>query len=55
MIDDCTNHCMDSGPLNPISYASDLVVLQEEIIVENDLSPFLQEVSHPLLVPEIEE
>ena len=46
---------MDSDPLNPVAYASDLAILQEENIVENDLSPFLQEVSHPLLVPEIEE
>ena len=46
---------MDSDPLNLVAYASDLAVLQEETIVENDLSPFLQEVSHPLLVPEIEE
>jgi hypothetical protein len=45
---------MDSDPLNPVAYASDLAVLQEETIVENDISPFLQEVSHPLLVPEIE-
>jgi hypothetical protein len=46
---------MDSDPLNPVAYASDLADLQEETIVEYDLSPFLQEVSHPLLVPEIEE
>jgi hypothetical protein len=55
MIDGCTNHCMDSDPLNPEAYASDLTNLQEETIVENDLSPFLQEVSYSLLVPEIEE
>ena len=33
MIDDCTNDCMDSDPLNPVAYESDLVVLQEETIV----------------------
>jgi hypothetical protein len=52
---DCTNDCMDSVALYHVPYASDVSDSKEEPIVEEDLSLFLQEVSHDIFSPEIEE
>jgi hypothetical protein len=52
---DCTNDCMDSFALYHVPYASDVSDSKEEPIVEEDLSLFLQEVSHDIFSPKIEE
>ncbi len=55
MIDDCTNDCIDSNMSYSLAYGSDVSDMKEKLIVEEDLSPFLQEISHDNLLPEIEQ
>jgi len=54
MIHDCTNDCMVDA-LNPVSYESDVFDLKEERIVEEYLSPSLQEVPNDIFSPKSEE